>query len=282
MTDEWDRLIDHLTKDGHEWISTDEGKKLADRQGLLPQLRAAIFGGMENTGGASSFASKPPLDAAAIDLLEEITDQASQVLAAVSHMPTPYGHAEHYVSLWAAQATESQRFTVHVRIPIPNFVYDRAKPDRPSVTTATEQYTALELLRRWSERCEDFFNPPSTREIPAPCPACGSRYVHRVKDGETIRSASLNILRSRDKGTPTEARCAVCGASWAPAQFGFLATLVGAKDSELIIDKPKPEKPVIQSEACWHHTHSKCESVRCQCDCHLGIDTPAMIRITTV
>lgn len=275
-------LLDRLTKEGHDWVSTDAGKVLAKRQGLLPQLRTAVFAGMENTGGSSAFGSKPPLDAAAIDLLDEITDQAAQVLAIVDPHPTPFGTAEHYVRLWAAQTTETKRFTLKVKSFAPGFVYDKEHPRRNAMTYVDQEHSALELLRRWTERIEDFFNPPSSREIAAACPTCEVRYVHRLKDGQWIQVSALNILRDRTTGEPAEAKCGACGVSWAPSQFGFLAELVGATAADPIVEKAVKEKTHIESEACFTKFHDSCTSVRCQCDCHTASDTRKAQRMTTV
>lgn len=275
MNDEWLELLDKLTKDGHEWLDTDAGKILAERQGLLPQLRAAIFAGMENTGGSSAFGSKPPLDAGAVDLYDEIADQASQVLAIVDHHPTPYGHPENYVRLWAAQTGEQRRFTITTRVSIPGFEWKAEDPHTKGVEIRTETYSAIELLRLWAERCEAFFNPSTSREIAAPCPACGERYVYRHQDGQAIRSAALNILRDKQSGKSIEAKCGNCSASWKPDEFGFLANVVGAKDPETVIEKTMPQKTVTLSEECFTGEHAACKSVRCQDDCHLGIENHA-------
>lgn len=202
--------------------------------GLLQQLREAVFSGMENTGGGASFGSKPPMDASAEDLLNEITVQASEVLAAVTHTPTPYGHAEKYVRLWAGQTTEGALFTVSTRTT--DHGVSEVEAHRAGVTrvyTETLQYSAYNLLSEWVARVEGFFNPPSTREIKAPCPLCEVQYTHRTKDGETVRTPSFNFIRD-EAGTTVEAKCSACGASWPPEKFGWLAEHVGAKEGETI------------------------------------------------
>ena len=222
-------LLDQLTKETPTFIRRDAGMELKQRIGLLQQLREAVFGGMESTGGSSQFGSRPPIDPAAVDLLTEITDQAAQVLAKVTHTPTPYGHAEHYVRLWAGQVTEGQAFTVTSRATINNArQYASSNPGKPTVYDSPAEYTAYGLLARWVERIEDFFNPPSSKEIKAPCPNCGERYMHRMKDGELVRSAALNIHRDKETGVSIEARCSVCARSWPRSQFEFLAEMIGA------------------------------------------------------
>lgn len=265
-------LRDRLTIETLTMVEREHGKTPMKRQGLLQQLRQAVFEGMESSGGSASFGSKPPIDAAAVDLLNEITDQASQVLAKVSPNPTPYGHAESYVRLWAGQTTESQIFAVTSRATVENPVeYYKAHPGQPTVYDEIQHVTAMELMQRWVDRIESFFIPPSAMEIPAECPNCGARYYHRTKDGETIRSAALNILRDRDTGQSVEARCSVCTRTWPKSQFGFLAEMVGAT-KKTVVEKVIREKVVVLSPACDSAVHPLCLSMQCRCDCHTAED----------
>lgn len=218
-------LLDRLTRDTPARVVHDDVPINVTQTGLLQQLREAVFGGMESTGGSSQFGSRPPIDASAVDLLNEITAQASEVLAVVSHQPTPYGHAEVYVRLWAGQTKPDRMFTVTSKQTGP---YDPANPKRPLVYGELSELSAYNLLARWVERVEEFFNPPSTREIAAACPNCDARYSYRVRDGQHVRSAALNLIRDRN-GNTLEAKCSVCTRAWPPTQFEFLAKLVGAK-----------------------------------------------------
>ena len=228
-------LVDRLTSDHLEWLDRDTGRELATSTALLAQLREAIFLGMGNSGGSSAFGSKPPIDATAVDLLDEITEQAAQALAAVTHKPTPYGHAESYVRLWSAGVNEDTLVSVSSRATV-----DRPDPKGkiPSVYDEISQYTAYALVKRWVSRIEDYFDPPSTREIAAACPTCGERHIHKFKDGHTTRSAALVFIRDKITRESTEARCLVCGRSWLPDQFVFLANLVGAKPLPELADTP--------------------------------------------
>jgi hypothetical protein len=211
---------------------------------LLQQLREAIFLGMETGGSGSAFGSRMPLDASAADLLEEIDRQAAEVLGAVSHAPTPFGTTEAYVRLWAGQTTEGKLFTVSVRQAIPNahqVVKDAieagAKKIPPTVETVRRQYSAYQLVSIWADRIDDLFNPPSPREIRANCPACDARYVHKMKDGQHIRSAALNFVRDRE-GRTIAAKCSACTVSWAPPQFEWLARHIGADPlPELVVNE---------------------------------------------
>lgn len=238
-------LINQLTKEHHGWVHRDAGTTLMPKTGLLQQLREAVFSGMENTGGSSAFGSKPPMDTAAEDLLNEITVQASEALMAVSHAPTPFGHAESYVRLWAGQTTDYKMFTVTAKATmdgadafVDKFVADNpGAPIPPTTFDEQIQVSAVNLARRWVERIEGFFNPPNTREIAAPCPNCGERYLHRQKDGTHVQSAALVFIRHPETNETLEARCLLCGTNWLPAQFEFLAKLVGAKPLPELAEK---------------------------------------------
>lgn len=226
-------LLETLTAEPH--YEHRDGKQFLTHIGLLQQLREAVFAGMETTGGSSAFGSKPPMDAGAEDLLNEITIQASEALAAVSNLPTPYGHAESYVRLWAGQTHADRLVGVSSRVTdhgITELEAHAAGVTRVyRETTATTSY---KLLQSWVERIEGFFNPPSGAEIQAACPNCGQRYVHKQKDGQHVQSSALNFIRDRDTGATLEAKCSACKRSWPPAEFERLAVLIGGKTFEQV------------------------------------------------
>ena len=160
-------------------------------------------------------------------------------------MPTPFGHAEQYVRLWAGQTTEEAIFTVTSRQSIDNpdeylreFQQNNPGARLPgTVETVSSQYTALNLMRRWVARIEDFFNPPAGDRIEAPCPNCGARYVHRRQDGGNVQAAALNFIRDRETGSTLEARCSACTMSWAPSMFERLAVSIGGKTYAQVRDE---------------------------------------------
>lgn len=196
-------------------------------EGLLQQLRDAIFLGLETGGAGSAFGSRMPLDASSADLLDEIDRQAAEALVAVSHQPVPFGTTESYVRLWAGQTSESKLFTVTVRQTVDNPEKVWAATKGPTVFNAQQQVSAFRLVQSWVDRIDDLFNPPSTREIRAKCPACDARYVSKVKDGAHVRGAALNFHRDREERT-ISARCSACTVSWAPSQFDWLAGAIGS------------------------------------------------------
>jgi DNA-directed RNA polymerase subunit RPC12/RpoP len=222
-------LVHRLTRETPGYVLREDHMEIRLRGGLLEQLRQAMFGGMEGTGGSSSFGSKPPIDTGALDLLNEITDQATVVLAAVTGKPTPYGQAEEYVREWSDNTSEDKSFVVT----------SRSTTINGAIFDERFEYTAFHLAKRWVQRIEDFFEPPRTREVKAPCPSCGHRYVYRVKDGEVIQSPAVHIRLDRDTGLSIDARCSNCGAEWPRSKFEVLAKLVGANPvPELANDMP--------------------------------------------
>ncbi|MFC5930904.1 hypothetical protein D6T64_11980 [Cryobacterium melibiosiphilum] len=211
-------LISELTQDHPVILERDAGTAVATVPGLLEQLRAAIFSGGEG-GGAIGGGPKLPMDAAAVDLLEEITDQATAVLAARTNTPTPYGTAEHYVRLWAGQTDDLTAYVLEVKA---------TNLDRvPAVYLERREYSAVQLAAEWVRRIEDFFNPAKTREIPNACPECGERYVLRVVDGEEKRSSTLKITLDRETGRSVGAKCGACKFLWLPEEFVELAARLG-------------------------------------------------------
>lgn len=225
MSASFNELVQKLTGEYHEYINTDDGLKLVTSNGLLEQLREAVFGGASGGGGAQGKA-KLPLEAAALDILEEIDKQAAEALAQVDPRPTPYGHTEAYVRLWSALVDEDTPVTVTVRETVPESV---EMGDHPRVFSAKVETTARALLAGWVARVEGYFSPPMQTPIPASCPVdeCGQRYVHRMADGVSIRSDALSVQFDRETRRPLGASCAACGARWEVNDIPRLAISCG-------------------------------------------------------
>jgi hypothetical protein len=228
VTSSFADLVDQLTQDHLVIVHTDHGIKTALESPLLLQLREAVFGGMEHGGGGGSFGSRPPIDAAAADLLQAITVQASEALAQVSRRPTPYGHAEDYVRQWATAAREDVLYEVTSREPV-----DNAQPGQPAVFYARHEHTALELVERWAAQIRAYLHPTMS-EVPiaAPCPACGTELIDKRDAGEVVQSRALVFIRDKQTETTTGARCRVCDATWDSSQFRMLAEAIAAGERQ--------------------------------------------------
>jgi len=210
-------LINRLTEPHRVTLVRDAGTEYPMHEGLLQQLRAAVFSGMEGGGSGSAFGSKPPIDAGAADLLNAIDHQAAEALVALTGRPVPYGRAEDYVVEWARTVDPDKRVVVT----------SAATTSTETVYRERAEYTAHSLAARWVRRIEEFFNPPRIRPIQAPCPDCHTRFVARVKDGQIIQADALNIYFRAD-GAVDSARCSSCQAEWWPGAFIDLAPRVGA------------------------------------------------------
>lgn len=221
-------LIDRLTRPTPEVIETDDGLKRVERDGLLQQLRGAVFGGMENTGGSSSFGSKPPIDSSAADLLNLIDQQAASVLSAVDPKPTPLGTTEHYVRLWSAQAREGAVYRVASPATLPNDV----RPDEQvRVYAEYQDVTAYRLAAQWVAKIEEFFDSLAPADVLAPCPetGCGVEFITKEDDGVTTHARAVILRRVRATGETIDAICRACGREWQRDELPELAELVGAK-----------------------------------------------------
>lgn len=217
--------VDLLSTPTHTFVDTDEGKKLVTQIGLLTQLREAAIQGMESGGSSSAFGSRPPLDAGAHDTFEDIKRQIKEALAEVAIVPR-VATAETLVRRWYA-ATDEHRMHNITEARMHSETEMRTGKHWKAAYQQPVQLAAWRLAQRWVDRIETFFNPPETREIQGPCPACEIEFIHRVKDGQEIQTRTLAFVRDKD-GRATEARCAACGNRWTPDLFEWLAAAVGA------------------------------------------------------
>lgn len=198
--------VETLTREHKTAVSTDEGIEFHSVPSLLSQLRDAISGGMESTGGSSTMKSKLPISAAALDLYMTIDREIASAWAAAFQKVPNADKPETLLAEWGAWADAD---TI--------------------VEVAGRTYYAPDAVALWGERITDFFDPPRLAEINAECPMpdCGNRYVYSHIDGEEIRSSALRFNRSRYTGQTLDARCVACGTVWQPSEFDRLAAVIG-------------------------------------------------------
>lgn len=97
--------------------------------------------------------------------------------------------------------------------------------------TDTQREELDAMPAQWVAMIEDLFDPPHQKELTAPCPECGERYVTQeiVENGrvvETTRAAAVIIPVKR--GRAIVAECRSCGAMWATeTQLVGLAAAMG-------------------------------------------------------
>lgn len=225
MSDAMHETIDRLTQSHKKIIDTIDGYEIHEQASLLEQLRDAIFGGMEKTGGSSSKA-KLPVSEAAVDLYTLIDCQISEAWAGTHKRVPSSDQPEQLLVEWSMAVQENA--VVVVTRPEQYEKWDEGKRRMvPFVVRAREEYLPADLAHRWSTMIEDFLNPEKTAGIKAPCLQCGATKVPRRKDGETVMSDALVFRRDRDTGRTLDARCLNCGVIWPPSQFGFLAEAIG-------------------------------------------------------
>lgn len=198
--------VETLTREHKTAVSTDEGIEFHSVPSLLSQLRDAVFGGMESTGGSSAMKSKLPISAAALDLYMEIDREITRAWVVAFQKVPNADNPEGLLAQWGAWATAE------------------------TITEASGRtYYAPDAVNVWEQRIVDFFDPPRMAEIDAECPMpeCGNRYVFTTMDGEEIRSSALRFNRSRHTGETLDARCLACGTIWQRTDFDRLATVIG-------------------------------------------------------
>lgn len=194
------------------------------QQPLLQQVREAIFGGLESTGGTGGFQSKMPIAAAALDLYEQIDHEISQVWASCFPTMIPgIDSPETLLSQIYAASTGDEMHTVR-----------RGKQRVDGIGTPAERWsveyidvdlTTIRLFEQWATQIRDFFDPPSLAEIKAPCIQCEEEFAWKNVDGERIRYRVLAFKRDKH-GRSYEAYCSACHTSWPESQYKFLVQAI--------------------------------------------------------
>lgn len=157
-------------------------------QPLYMQLFDAVQAGRtgaSTNGGRSGSGS--PLWTDALDLLDEIDTAAAIWQPAYRGVPPT-------VARLRLQAEQSWR---------------------PQDVRELEQKTVA--LKGWRLDIETLFNPPRRYTLAAPCPACGTKTVHRPDNtGEIVRQPALQI-------DANGCHCLHCHYTWEPYRYRILA-----------------------------------------------------------
>lgn len=218
-------LVERLTKPHRVAVTTDNGLVFAMEDGLLQQLRDAVFGDNGSNTHSSSKA-RLPMNAPALDLLTLIDRQVAEVWAAVTGKIPGAARTEQLLIEWASAANHD-RFAV---------VSTPERNNAGVVIHTRAEYLPEALLEAWTKQITELFDPPRTAEIFGPCIACGESETWRMSDGERVRRTAMVFVRDRITGDSTEARCQVCGVSWMPSQFLYLAESMGRQaDTEVVV-----------------------------------------------
>lgn len=194
---------------------------------LLPALHEAIFGGMESTGGAAGFSPKMPIDSGALDLYQAIEQEIAEAWAGAFPNQIP--------GIESVEQLLTQFFAVTQRAPeaeLVTIMRSVQRVDNPGtisehwwVERLPTEYTPLALLRRWVAQVQGFFDPPSHREIMAPCVTCGDEWAWRHSGGED-KPYRVFVFEQDDRGNTLGARCLACDSRWGLGQMRELATRI--------------------------------------------------------
>lgn len=222
MTDFYN-LVERLTRQHRVAVTTDNGVVFATEDGLLQQLRESVFGD-NGTNSHTSSKARLPMNAPAVDLLTLIDRQVAEVWAATTKRAPGIDRTEKLLTEWAGVVNRDSIVTVSS----PEGIKDADGLEQVIWTRA--EYLPEALLQRWAQSILDLFDPPRTAEILAACINCGEREVWRTKDGSPVKQSAMVFVRDRVSGDSTEARCQVCGTSWTPDQFGFLAGAIAENE----------------------------------------------------
>ena len=93
---------------------------------------------------------------------------------------------------------------------------------RPQDTAVMDDIAAR--LERWTVDAAQLVGDTTVSvALRLPCPSCGSRFTYRRNSsGETVRTDALKVSENG-------CDCSACGAVWEPAEFHWLARLLGCE-----------------------------------------------------
>lgn len=195
---------------------------------LIPELREAVFGGMEATGGQAGFNARLPIAAGALDLYEAIDMEIAEAWACVFPNQIPNADTpERLLSQIVAAASPETSVTITVST---QRVDNRGTRDEHWwVERRPAEFTIITLMNRWCRQILEFFDPPRVAAIDHECLSCGEMWAHKTVDDEQVRYKVFVFIRDTH-GNSTEARCLACGTSWGRDLFGWIAAQIGATE----------------------------------------------------
>lgn len=209
---DFDDLVEELTAThvvvlpvGDEPIQLATGRpsRFVKVEGLLQQLAEAVLGNHDSSrSGSRSSSPALPIDAAAIDLLDEITYEIAEAWRAVHPEAAvmPFRSPEVLLRQWAAT--------------------------RPDANDVFNGWRTDDWLRSLVQRITDFFDPPRLREVTGQCPACEVAVVDFERGGEHFREPALVIVLDRRTGESQALKCRACGESWDRSQIERVARII--------------------------------------------------------
>ena len=158
---------------------------------LLDQIRAAIHSGTGRThGGHASPNERSPLDMAAFERFEDLDGQIASLFVSATDLPRHPTAEENVTGWWEEfQAAHARGEIVAAQIDV-----------------------AYRRVGGWVRRIEDYFEPPTVKEITHACPRCGERYFYACEARVPVRRSALYV--EVRPGKPMEGFCRSCGAEW--------------------------------------------------------------------
>lgn len=188
------RVIDPVTGEAR-WVTA---------QPLLVQLVLAIANSGAATAHKASNGTPMPISAGALDIYQDIEKTTAERWWAVHHLHHGHGRSTLAGRLraWASVVQADEEL-------------------------ATE---AERLAVGWVKAITGLLQPLRRREIIGQCPGCGTRYILRDDDGETIKAPALVLMYSIDD-KPLAATCQECGATWEGHAIMDLAAVINGEPS---------------------------------------------------
>jgi len=168
---------------------------------LYDRVRSTLAGGRTGAQGRRVATSRAPLRADILNWLVEVDGS---------------------VRLWASEFSEFCHFGN-----FPSFkggTVDRLRalrdlPWRPQDCGLMSRRSRV--IERWAVAAAGLVEHTPVVALEHPCPRCEKRWFYRRDSGgDRVRARALSVSEHG-------ARCGACGAVWPPAEFGWLAQLLG-------------------------------------------------------